>query len=194
MTGDDIEDRIASVLERLPVLEEKRSRITDLANRIAVMAELSAINERPAAQLAGDVTAAAEVDKLAALAIEFANHVDRMHRNSLAVFESGECRHPMRLAEQMWKLAAVAAQTPLQPHARRPRKAVAADTAKQALITYEFLTGNPATIIVPTSGGKAGGIFLAFVTELFAALEIKASAENWARKAIESLRRKQASK
>lgn len=195
MTGDDIEGRIASVLEGLPVLEEMRPRINQQANRLAWVFELSvAFGERPAAQLAGEKKAAAEVDKLAALAIEFANHVDRMHRNSLAVFEGADCRHPMRLAEQLWKVAEVAAKTSLQPQASRPRKAVAAETAKQALIAYKLLTGKKATITVPALGGKARGTFLKFVTELFAVLDIKASPENWARNAIESLRRKQASK
>ena len=183
------EEKIASVLERLPVLEERRSRISDRANRLAWVFELSsAFNERPAARSAGEKKAAAEVDKLAALAIEFANHVDRMHRNSLAVFEGGDCWHPMVLANQLWKLASVAAQPPPQPKDKKPRKARAADTAKKALIAYELLTGEPATIRVPSLGGKAGGPYLTLLDELFDVLEIQASAEHWAGEAIKAAR------
>ena len=41
------EEKITSVLGRLPVLEERRSRIGDRANRIAVVFEWSVFNERP---------------------------------------------------------------------------------------------------------------------------------------------------
>lgn len=184
------EEKITSVLERLPVLEERRSRIGDRANRIAVVFEWSVFKERPAARSTSEKTAIVEVDKLASLAIGFANHVDRMHRNSLAVFEGGDCGHPRALAEQLWKLASVAAKTPPQPRDKKPRKARAAETAKQALIAYEFLTGVKATIRVRALDGVAYGPYLTFLTELFEALEINASAENWGREATKAARRK----
>ena len=47
------EEKITSVLEHLDVLEERRSRISDRANHLAWVFELSsAFNERPAAQSA----------------------------------------------------------------------------------------------------------------------------------------------
>ncbi|AXI45117.1 hypothetical protein C1J03_03135 [Sulfitobacter sp. SK012] len=64
----------------------------------------------------------------------------------------------------------------------KPKKTGAAGTAEKCFDVFEKLSGKTAT--VPALGGKAYGPFLSFVTDVFNALEIKASPEARARSAI----------
>ncbi len=70
----------------------------------------------------------------------------------------------------------------------KPRKYAASDVAREAAELYDHLTGKPATITTSTQTATAQGKFLDFVTGLFEVLEINASPEAAARKAIKEFR------
>lgn len=73
-----------------------------------------------------------------------------------------------------------------QTHGHKPPKRFAAAVADRAVLLFEQITGKTAGVTTDPvgAGHKAGGAFLAFVTDLFEVLGIDASPESQVRAAI----------
>ena len=101
----------------------------------------------------------------------------------------GAYNHPLPL--EYFERRALAAkerleEKPLKKRGGRPESKQAFEVAREALYAYEVLTGTRAGITTSATeeGHPRSGAFLDFLAEIFKALDITASAESQAKKAI----------
>ena len=78
--------------------------------------------------------------------------------------------------------AALGGEGPAPPSRGRPPETAARYVAEKCAEIYFRNTGKQPSVVTPIDGGPASGPFLNFVTEVFQAFKIKASAEASARK------------
>ncbi len=185
-------DRVGAAIAALPVLEEERWRIPGALEMMLAAGTLMPANDRPNLREAGvtkarrqlaslDSLATEMVDLLADISAEAGDALDR---------ELGSGRSFVHFRDSLDATAAAVRRALISVQGNtgvgRPAKRGAAGIADVALIVYEGLTGEKATVTVRADreGNPAGGKFLTFLESLFSALKIAASAETHAKGAI----------
>lgn len=187
-------ERVEAVLRRLPVLPDREATIAKEALRLAITS-ISKTNDLPRAQETGTRKAVSELVTLAKAARRLRKIARKMHRTSLAQLEAiPDAPPPLLLAHDMAMLSTACetavdtlrAQQHVTAPKGRPIKNGAAIVTREAISAYQRLTGKVATITVNPDNHVSHAPFLDFLSELFEALDIDASAESQARAALYS--------
>ncbi len=183
---------LVAAIEKLPVLTEKREQILHFANRLVIFGQFQHYMDALRARETTSDAAQKEIDTFIKRASALREHIAAMHRNSLSRFENlddGQ-RQPGKIEGDLAKLIRVARASTSKDDIRsssprgRPEMRGPKQIAKSAAKAFAALTGNRPTVGTNPTNNKAYGPFLDFLTDVFDALQIDASAEYLAREAV----------
>lgn len=200
LTGDQSSEKlcaqIKSTFDRLPLRQGKDEHLRHTVSRLAKIAiDRTKPNQaQNAFAPANRATCEAELNSLIRVADDLVNIVSGLHQPTiLALADAGLLRaHLHQIAVQIKEAVARADVSKVDPQLPKGRhrdefaRMIAGYLANQ----FHFLTGETPTIRVHTpphpSAGKAYGPFLELITDVFSAMNIKASPETFAREAVDS--------
>jgi hypothetical protein len=175
-------EKIKIILENLPLLPGKAERIPLLTKEIQFFSRLALANERNSAKECTEEKAKKELFDFVMKCKALDDHIAKMHKTSLSVFEN-ESTSPVYLREEIRNQIKIVA-TPKdlrfvksQDKGGRPKARQAEELTKFLARIYEELTGKKAARIVKNESDEYGE-FLDFTKEIFDALEIKRSAKS----------------
>lgn len=186
--------QLRAVLEALAP-DTDADKLTRLANALALHGQLYRA-AGPAAARRGTVPALRSLERVHRAMSSLADAVDDLGADESLILERQVDHGPFsltvlnslsawndRVLEAHRELSA-GPELPTVDH--RPRKPEAQMIARRCARLFHALTGKPATIV--TKDGVARGPFLAFVRDVFRILEIDASPETWAKRAVKDRR------
>ena len=182
--ADPREELIEEILERLPILPERRCYIKEEAKILSFCYHLH-VNDKIFVRDANTALMKKELKNFIKLSKKLGHHILQMHGNSLeALVIDG--RHPFYLVHTEFEKLISAARRGIQESAsdtvpnktENPKKQTARDVTKMAAASYERLTGKQSSYTGDPDGGHAHGPFLDLLNDLFLVLEIDASAES----------------
>ncbi len=144
---------------------------------------------RPASQRASEV----ELERLAKLAAQLADHIDAMHRPAVAAVwqeSSDDLWDTAQRARDLSEAASYALSAiDVEDSARGAgRKAEAEEVAEVAGHVFEHVTARRPTLTVAPDGGHVSGAWPDFLARVFAILGVKASANSQARVVMQKYR------
>ena len=189
-------DRLIAALAALPQDNPKigAKELDQIANAIQIGAGLGRIGEMPRARKASPKTAEAELVKYAKLCRALGVQIQSMSQTSLGHLKAhaGDALHPLQLFDHLSRAIEngrrafhdLPEELPDDQLTGAPKKVSASRATRQAARAYQEITGSKPTRV--TIAGKAGGPYLEYLGQVFAALEITASPEAQARAMEES--------
>ena len=192
-------EKIEAAYLRLPIIDAQRSRVREF---IDFMADVNPVYEMYSGfKKLGRNSTKKELAALAKLANELAAKLDNMHAPMIEVlanagFKNSSVFNPHNQSTDIYDLTQLCRKLanavelanvsilPLQGDTGRPEKPIANLLGKKLARDFEVLTGKQPTVPFNNEKSKSYGPFLDFVTAIFSAIGIDASAETAARGAI----------
>lgn len=196
-------EAVLAAIERLPVLDGERWRIPGAATMLCMAAPVLAMNDVRHLRKGGSAKALRMLEKLERDLVSVAETVRSLPGEAYMAVEAASstigargAEHPMLFQDAVdAMLAAVRIARETNPidasRPGRPAKRGAAGVAEVALVVFEGLTGQRATITVDAHaiGNPSSGPYLDLVRSLFKAFDIEASAATHAREATRKAKR-----
>lgn len=175
----DVEKKIESAIYALPLLPSVKEKIPETIWNIIRVSSFAGCNDLPRAKECSPEKAQKELDELANKIDKLRKHIMGMHGTSLRHFERDNVMHPLYIEHQLQKISQVAQfsfegdEADIDQKKKRQAKQITDYLGK---VFFE-LTGRKAARNV-NQYDEDSGQYMEFVANVFAALNIEASAKS----------------